>query len=49
MRFMSYNLAEISPEELQTMAVDMAAAAYRLRYGMSVIVGQFELEQFCTA
>lgn len=48
---MSDNLAEISPEERQTMAVDMAAAAvaYRLRYGKSVIVGQFELEQFCTA
>ncbi|UJD92699.1 hypothetical protein FS594_28665 (plasmid) [Rahnella aquatilis] len=44
---MSYNLAELPPEERQKMAVDMTAAAvaYKLRYGMSVIVGQIELEQ----
>jgi DNA polymerase-3 subunit theta len=44
---MSYNLAELPQEERQKMAVDMAAAAvaYKLRYGMSVIVGQIELEQ----
>lgn len=44
---MSYNLAELPPEERQKMAVDMTAAAvaYKLRYGMSVIVGHIELEQ----